>query len=200
MGFRYAYDPHSKQFAHASAIMVLTPKGKISRYFYGIQYPSRDLRLGLVEASEGKIGHPGRSSAALLLSLRCVHREIRAADIASDSSRRGCNRVGHCGTGFGASPKRTLRVARTKSVTTLSAAGNCVSKRNWQLEHDRTQSNSAHLLSLVIQAPQLRPEAASSIAEGVDHLYFVLTFITFFFYHRHIFNNFLFHGEVSQAS
>ncbi len=58
VGFRYAYDPGSKQFAHASAIMVLTPKGKISRYFYGIQYPSRDLRLGLVEASEGKIGTP----------------------------------------------------------------------------------------------------------------------------------------------
>jgi protein SCO1/2 len=58
VGFRYAYDPDSKQFAHASAIMVLTPKGKISRYFYGIQFPSRDLRLGLVEASEGKIGTP----------------------------------------------------------------------------------------------------------------------------------------------
>ncbi|MGA7920258.1 MAG: SCO family protein [Candidatus Acidiferrales bacterium] len=57
-GFRYAYDPESKQFAHASAIMVLTPEGRISRYFYGIQYPKRELRLGLVEASEGKIGSP----------------------------------------------------------------------------------------------------------------------------------------------
>jgi protein SCO1/2 len=57
-GFRYAYDPDSKQFAHASAIMLLTPEGKISRYFYGIQFPSRDLRLGLVEASAGKIGSP----------------------------------------------------------------------------------------------------------------------------------------------
>ena len=58
LGFRYAYDPDTKQFAHASAIMLLTPEGKISRYFYGIQFPSRDLRLGLVEASEGKIGTP----------------------------------------------------------------------------------------------------------------------------------------------
>jgi protein SCO1 len=58
VGFRYAYDPDTKQFAHASAIMLLTAEGKISRYFYGIQYPSRDLRLGLVEASEGKIGTP----------------------------------------------------------------------------------------------------------------------------------------------
>jgi len=58
LGFRYAYDPGSKQFAHASAIFILTPDGKISRYFYGIQYPERDLRLGLVEASHGKIGTP----------------------------------------------------------------------------------------------------------------------------------------------
>jgi protein SCO1/2 len=57
-GFRYAYDPDSKQFAHASAITLLTPEGKISRYFYGIEFPSRDLRLGLVEASAGKIGSP----------------------------------------------------------------------------------------------------------------------------------------------
>ncbi len=57
-GFRYAYDPDTKQFAHASAIMIVTPEGKISRYLYGIQFPSRDLRLGLVEASEGKIGSP----------------------------------------------------------------------------------------------------------------------------------------------
>ena len=58
VGFRYAYDPISKQFPHASAIMILTPEGKISRYLYGIQYATRDLRLGLVEASEGKIGTP----------------------------------------------------------------------------------------------------------------------------------------------
>jgi protein SCO1/2 len=58
VGFQYAYDPDSHQYAHASAIMVLTPDGKISKYFYGVTYPQRDLRLGLVEASEGKIGTP----------------------------------------------------------------------------------------------------------------------------------------------
>lgn len=58
VGFRYAYDPDSKQYAHASAIMLLTPDGKLSRYFYGVTYPERDLRLGLVEASQGKIGSP----------------------------------------------------------------------------------------------------------------------------------------------
>ncbi|HTC64872.1 MAG TPA: SCO family protein [Candidatus Saccharimonadales bacterium] len=55
-GFQYAYDPAIKQYAHAAAIMVLTPDGHIDRYFYGVIYPARDFRLGLVEASQGKIG------------------------------------------------------------------------------------------------------------------------------------------------
>ncbi len=58
VGFRYAYDPQSGQFAHATAIMVLTPQGKLARYFYGIQYPPGALRLSLVEASHEKIGSP----------------------------------------------------------------------------------------------------------------------------------------------
>jgi len=58
VGFRYAYDPRTKQYAHASAIMVLTPEGRLSKYFYGIEYAPRDLRLGLVEASQNKIGSP----------------------------------------------------------------------------------------------------------------------------------------------
>ena len=58
VGFHYNWDPVSQQFAHASAIMVLTPEGKIARYFYGIQYKPRDFRLGLVEASANKIGTP----------------------------------------------------------------------------------------------------------------------------------------------
>jgi protein SCO1/2 len=58
VGFHYAYDSASGQFAHPSGIMVLTPEGKLARYFYGISYLSRDLRLGLVEASQEKIGSP----------------------------------------------------------------------------------------------------------------------------------------------
>lgn len=57
-GFRYTYDPKTGQYAHASGIMVLTPKGKIARYLYGIEYPARDLRLALVEASANRIGSP----------------------------------------------------------------------------------------------------------------------------------------------
>jgi|SRR5215213_8226689 len=57
-GFQYRYDEATKQFAHASAIMLTTPEGKLSRYFYGIDYPARDLRLGLIESSANKIGSP----------------------------------------------------------------------------------------------------------------------------------------------
>ncbi len=57
VGFQYQYDPKLNQYAHATAIMVLTPQGRISRYFYGVDYPPKDLRMGLVEASEGKIGN-----------------------------------------------------------------------------------------------------------------------------------------------
>jgi len=58
VGFHYAWDEATKQFAHASAIMVATPHGKLSRYFYGIDYSARDLRLGLIESSADKIGSP----------------------------------------------------------------------------------------------------------------------------------------------
>jgi protein SCO1/2 len=58
VGFRYNYDPQTKQYFHATGIMVLTPDGHLARYFYGIQYPSGNLRLGLVEASQGRIGSP----------------------------------------------------------------------------------------------------------------------------------------------
>ncbi len=56
--FRYSFDEKHNLFAHASGIMLLTPDGRISRYFYGVEYPSRDVRLGLVDASAGKIGTP----------------------------------------------------------------------------------------------------------------------------------------------
>src|SRR5882762_9924801 len=57
VGFQYQYDPKINQFAHATAILVLTPQGRISRYFYGVDFPPKDLRMGLVEASQGKIGN-----------------------------------------------------------------------------------------------------------------------------------------------
>jgi len=58
VGFRYAFDSLTNQYAHSSAIMILTPGGRVARYFYGIQYPPRDVRLGLIEASQEKLGSP----------------------------------------------------------------------------------------------------------------------------------------------
>ena len=68
VGFRYTWDEQTKQFAHASGIMVITPEGKIARYFYGIDYPPKDLRFGLIEASQNKIGTPVDA-----LMLYCYH-------------------------------------------------------------------------------------------------------------------------------
>lgn len=56
IGFRWEWDEASKQFAHASGVVVLTPRGRVSHYFYGVEYPPRDLRLALVEASDERIG------------------------------------------------------------------------------------------------------------------------------------------------
>ena len=77
VGFRYVWDEQSKQFAHASAVMVATPAGKLSHYFYGIDYSPKDLRLAVVEASEGKVG-----SAVDALILYCYHYDPTAGRFA----------------------------------------------------------------------------------------------------------------------
>lgn len=58
VGFRYAWDERTKQFAHPAGVVLLTPDGRIARYLYGVEYAPKDLRLGLIEASEGRIGSP----------------------------------------------------------------------------------------------------------------------------------------------
>ena len=57
-GYSYEYMPEKDEYAHSSAIMILTPDGKLSKYFYGIEFSARDLRLALVDASEKRIGTP----------------------------------------------------------------------------------------------------------------------------------------------
>jgi protein SCO1/2 len=68
IGFRYTYDEEIDQYVHPSGIVILTPEGQISRYFYGIDYPARDMRLGLVEAADNQIGSPVDQ-----LLLTCYH-------------------------------------------------------------------------------------------------------------------------------
>jgi protein SCO1/2 len=68
VGFRYAWDPKWNQYAHASGIMILTPDGKVSKYFYGVEYSALDLRLALTEAGKGKTG-----SLSDVTLLYCFH-------------------------------------------------------------------------------------------------------------------------------
>jgi protein SCO1/2 len=68
VGFKFKWDVYNAQFAHASAIYVLTPQGKLSKYFYGIEYSPKDMRLGLIEASKNKIG-----TAVDQILLFCYH-------------------------------------------------------------------------------------------------------------------------------
>jgi protein SCO1/2 len=58
VGFHYAYDARDDEYEHPTGVVVLTPQGKIARYLYGVDFPAKDLRLALTEASQGKIGSP----------------------------------------------------------------------------------------------------------------------------------------------
>jgi protein SCO1/2 len=58
VGFRYAWDDRSKQFAHPAGVVVLTPEGRISRYLYGIEYAPKDLKFAVMESAEGRVGSP----------------------------------------------------------------------------------------------------------------------------------------------
>ncbi|MBX6311347.1 MAG: SCO family protein [Isosphaeraceae bacterium] len=58
VGFRYSYNPRTRLYAHAAGLVVATPDGRLSRYFYGIDYSPKDLQFGLMESSAGKIGSP----------------------------------------------------------------------------------------------------------------------------------------------
>lgn len=66
IGFRYAHDPETGQYAHPAGIVVLTPDGMVSKYFFGTDFDPGDLRLGMVDASAGKLG-----SAVDQVLLRC---------------------------------------------------------------------------------------------------------------------------------
>jgi protein SCO1/2 len=72
VGWQYQYDPNTDQFAHAAGIMLITPEGKIAQYYYGVEYSARDMRLGIIEASQNKIG-----SLADAVLLYCYHYDPR---------------------------------------------------------------------------------------------------------------------------
>lgn len=72
LGWEYQYDPKTDQFAHAAGVILATPEGKIAQYYYGVEYPGRDVRLGIVEASKNRIG-----SLADQVLLYCYHYDPR---------------------------------------------------------------------------------------------------------------------------
>jgi len=87
VGFKYAYDASSGQYAHAAAIFVITPDGRVARYLYGIEYPPKSLKLALMEASEGEIG-----STLDQLIMYCFHYDPasrRYAPVAMNIMRLG---------------------------------------------------------------------------------------------------------------
>ena len=96
-GFRYVWDEETQQFAHPTGIIVLTPDGRLARYLFGIEYGPRDLRLALVEASEGKVG-----STVDSLLLYCYHYDPMTGR-------------------YGFLVLRALRIAGAATVVTLGA-------------------------------------------------------------------------------
>jgi protein SCO1/2 len=82
VGFEYEYDPKTDQFAHATAIMILTPQGKIAQYYYGVDFPPKDVRLGLIQASQNKIG-----TLADEVVLYCYHYDPQAGRYSAIISR-----------------------------------------------------------------------------------------------------------------
>jgi protein SCO1 len=73
VGFEYQFDPRTEQYAHAAAIVMLTPDHRVSGYFYGVEFSPKDLRLGLVEASQNRIGNIGDQ-----VLLYCYHYDPRS--------------------------------------------------------------------------------------------------------------------------
>jgi protein SCO1/2 len=112
VGFNYVYDPESRQYAHPAGIAIATARGRIARYFFGISYPARDLRLALVEAASGKIGSP--MDKVLLM---CFHYDPRTGkyNVAIMSVIRliGCLTVASLGTFMFVMLRRDRRKALT---------------------------------------------------------------------------------------
>ena len=111
-GFSYTWDEPTRQFAHPAGIIVVTPDGRPARYLFGIEYGPRDVRLALVEASEGKVGIPGRCVPALLLSLRPDDRPLRIPGDAGDPHRRRRDRARARQLHFRHGPARAPRQRR----------------------------------------------------------------------------------------
>jgi protein SCO1/2 len=133
VGFRYYYDPRTKQYAHGSAIMLLTPDGKVSRYFYGIEFSARDINLGLVEASDGKIG-----TLAEKVLLLCYQYDPRSGK-------------------YGFAIVAALRIGAILTILSLCTFWILMYRRERRL-HRQSEISAAPVGSASADAPNLNPE------------------------------------------
>ncbi|MFN2599255.1 MAG: cytochrome c oxidase subunit II [Pyrinomonadaceae bacterium] len=157
VGFHYAYDPSTGQYAHAAGIVILTPEGRVARYLYGIEYAPKDLRLALVEASHNEIGSP--VDQVLLL---CYHYDVatgRYAPVAVGLMRAG----------------GALSILILGSLIFVMLRGD----RKKRVEQKKNESGereaalSSSLFPLVLLLPLL-PDAASTEAHRVDALFYFM--------------------------
>ncbi len=152
IGFRYAWDADTNQYAHASGIMVVTPEGRLSRYFYGVEYSPRFLRLGLVEASEGRIG-----SLVDQVLLLCYHYDPTTGE-------------------YGLIIMNVIRVGGVLLLLALGAMFLIYRGKNKGNARMGYMHNAFVPVGL-IELP-LMPEQASSFAAEVDALYLVMVGMT----------------------
>jgi cytochrome c oxidase subunit II len=156
VGFRYAYDPMLNQYAHASGIVVLTPKGRVARYFYGIEYAPRDLRFGLIEAAEERIGSP--MDQVLLL---CYQYDPKTGK-------------------YSAAVMKSLRLGGVVTLLGLAALLFVLNRKAKNGRRSVEHVNHCFLPFGALLIPFL-PERASSFAGAVDTLYFTLVGVSAFF-------------------
>ena len=144
VGFHYRFDPATGQFAHPSGIIVLTPQGKIARYFYGIEYPARDVRFGLIEAAQERIGSP--VDQVLLL---CYHYDPKSGKYSSLAMG-------------------SVRVAGVLTLLGLGSLFLVLWRTGKKKAHAPTLRSIAVPFLLLVR---LFPTAASTEAENVDALF-----------------------------
>jgi cytochrome c oxidase subunit II len=159
VGFRYVYDSTLNQYAHASGIMVLTPQGRLSRYFYGIEYAPRDLRLGLVEASADRIGTPADQ-----LLLLCYQYDPTTGK-------------------YGAAVMNALRLGGIITLLSVAILLVVLGKKTKRRKQSNTTAKPINfcLLPFSFLSLPFAPEEASTVAGKVDALYLFLVVIAVFF-------------------
>ena len=136
-GFRYVWDDQTKQFAHPTGVIVLTPDGRLARYLFGIEYGPRDLRLALVEASAGKVGTPVDA-----LLLYCYHYDPMTGR-------------------YGLVIMRAMRIAGAATVLALASFIFIMLRR------ERAQHSTRHPAPGTAPGPSTRHQAPVAMTSGI---------------------------------